>query len=78
MAFGRAWRMAKKQELEITISETGEITLNVLGMKGKKCMDLTRELEESLGVVKMVEHKVEFYEEEDKEQSSVEIKDGKS
>ena len=68
--------MAKKQELEITISETGEITLNVLGMKGKKCMELTKDLEESLGVVKMVEKKVEYYEEEDKETSHVDIKDG--
>ncbi len=68
--------MAKKQELEITISDTGEITLNVLGMKGKKCMELTKELEESLGIVRAVEHKVEYYEEEEKETESVEIKDG--
>ena len=68
--------MAKKQELEITISDTGEITLNVLGMKGKKCMELTKELEESLGIVRAVEHKVEYYEEEEKEAESVEIKDG--
>ena len=69
--------MAKKQELEITISETGDITLNVLGSKGKKCMELTKDLEEALGLVRSVEKKVEYYEEEERQEESVTLKDEK-
>ena len=69
--------MAKKQELEITISETGDITLNVLGGNGKKCMEMTKDLEEALGLVKYVEKKAEYYKEEEKEEATVELKDGK-
>jgi hypothetical protein len=57
--------MSQKQELEISISDTGEVTVNVLGAKGKKCMDMTKELEESLGVITSFEKKPEFYEQEE-------------
>jgi hypothetical protein len=57
--------MSKKQELEISISDTGEVTVNVLGAKGKKCMDMTKELEDSLGVITSFEKKPEFYEQEE-------------
>ena len=43
--------MAEKQELEITISENGEVGINVLGAKGKNCMDMTKDLEDALGLV---------------------------
>ena len=43
--------MAVKQELEIHISETGDISINVLGAKGKSCIDMTKELETALGTV---------------------------
>jgi hypothetical protein len=56
--------MSEKQELEIAISDTGEVTINVLGSKGKKCIDMTKELEDSLGVVTNFEKKPEFYEQE--------------
>lgn len=57
--------MAGKNELEIEISNDGEVTIHVQGVKGKKCMDLTRELEESLGVVTAREMKSSFYEQEE-------------
>ncbi|MCM1235945.1 MAG: DUF2997 domain-containing protein [Ruminococcus flavefaciens] len=63
--------MADKQELEISISSTGEVTVNVIGAKGKSCMDMTRELEESLGVVTSLEKKSEFYQQEQTGTASV-------
>ena len=46
--------MSKKEELEISISNTGEVTINVIGAKGKSCIDMTKDLEES-----------EFYQQEE-------------
>lgn len=57
--------MSKKEELEISISNTGEITINVIGAKGKSCIDMTKTLEESLGVIKSFEKKSEFYQQEE-------------
>jgi len=37
------------QEIEITISKTGEVELHVRGVKGEACLDLTRDLEAALG-----------------------------
>lgn len=57
--------MAEKQELEITISENGEVGINVLGAKGKNCMDMTKDLEDALGLVTNREMKSSYYEQED-------------
>jgi hypothetical protein len=57
--------MAKKQELEIEIASDGTVSINVQGVKGKACLDLTKDLEESLGVVLARETKPSFYEEEE-------------
>lgn len=56
--------MAKKDELEISISSDGEVSINVIGAKGKKCLDLTKDLEEILGTVTERETKPQFYEQE--------------
>ena len=56
--------MAEKQELEIHIANDGTVTINVQGAKGKSCLDLTKEIEESLGVVVNRETKASFYEQE--------------
>lgn len=37
------------QEIEIIINKRGHVELRVRGVKGKKCLQLTKELEESLG-----------------------------
>ena len=57
--------MAEKQELEITISENGEVGINVLGAKGKDCMNITKDLEDALGLVTNREMKSSYYEQED-------------
>ena len=56
--------MAKKDELEISISNDGEVSINVIGAKGKKCLDLTKDLEEALGIVTNRETKPQFYEQD--------------
>ena len=57
--------MPNREELEISISNTGEVTINVLGHKGKTCLDMTKDLEESLGIIKCLEKKPEFYQQEE-------------
>lgn len=57
--------MAVKQELEIHISETGDININVLGAKGKSCIDMTKELEAALGTVVQRDFKTSYYEQKD-------------
>lgn len=59
--------MSGKQELEITISNDGEVSINVHGAKGSSCLDLTKEIEESIGVVTEREKKSSFYESNDAE-----------
>lgn len=63
-----------KQELEIQISDKGDVTVNVIGAKGKKCMDITKELEESLGIISSFEKKAEFYQQE--EQTGINVQEG--
>jgi hypothetical protein len=63
--------MSEKQELEIAISPEGEVTINVQGAKGSSCLDITRDIEEALGVVTEREKKSSFYEEHD---ASVEVR----
>lgn len=62
--------MARKEELEISISNTGEVTINVIGVKGKSCVDMTRDLEESLGIMKYFERKSEFYQQDNNQNTS--------
>ncbi len=37
------------QEIEVTIGKDGQVQVQVRGVKGKKCLELTKELEEALG-----------------------------
>ncbi|NBD35560.1 MAG: DUF2997 domain-containing protein [Chloroflexi bacterium] len=37
------------QEVELFIAKNGEVRMEVRGVAGKKCLDLTRELEAALG-----------------------------
>jgi hypothetical protein len=57
--------MAQKQEMEIQIANDGTVTINVQGAKGSSCLDLTRDLEEALGLVLEREKKPSFYEQDD-------------
>ncbi|HZW04364.1 MAG TPA: DUF2997 domain-containing protein [Anaerolineaceae bacterium] len=37
------------QEVEITIDKNGQVEVQVRGVKGAQCLDLTKDLEEALG-----------------------------
>lgn len=37
------------QEIEVVIGKDGKVELQVRGVKGLKCLELTKELEEALG-----------------------------
>ena len=39
----------RKQDIEITISPSGEVTFTVKGVKGGGCLDETKFLEQALG-----------------------------
>ncbi|MCG8416326.1 MAG: DUF2997 domain-containing protein [Proteobacteria bacterium] len=54
----------RKQDIEITISPSGEVEFTVKGIKGSSCLDATKFLEEALGgeVVEQ-ERTSEYYEE---------------
>ena len=56
--------MAQKQEIEITISPSGEVQMKVIGMAGKGCLEATKELEDALGLVVSREKTSEFYQSE--------------
>ena len=43
--------MMRTEEIEIEIDESGHPTLHVKGVNGKKCLDLTKDIEEALGKV---------------------------
>ena len=39
----------KIEEIEVFIKDDGEVKYEVRGVKGKKCLDLTKDLETDLG-----------------------------
>ena len=52
------------QNIEIKINNEGKVFLEVSGVSGKKCLELTKELEKSLGEVENREFKPEFDDED--------------
>ncbi len=64
--------MADKHEIDIVIGDNGEISFQVKGVKGGKCLELTKELEEALGIVKSREKTSEYYQTEVKPEQHIE------
>ena len=50
-----------QQTIKFTIKQDGTVTEEVIGAVGNECENLTRNIEEKLGVVQRVEHKPEYY-----------------
>ena len=50
-----------QQSLKFTIRQDGTVTEEVMGVIGNQCENLTKRIEERLGVVERVEHKPEYY-----------------
>jgi len=58
----------KFEEIEVIIGPDGEITYTVKGIKGRKCLDITRDLEMDLGgEILSRENTWEMYEDDQKE-----------
>jgi hypothetical protein len=54
----------RKQDIEITISPTGEVSFTIKGVKGSSCINETKFLEEALGGGVLEQEKTsEYYEE---------------
>ena len=51
-----------EQTIKFTIRQDGTVTEEVMGVVGNQCENLTKRIEERLGVVEKVEHKPEYYE----------------
>ena len=47
--------------IKFTINQDGTVTEEVMGVVGNECENLTKRIEERLGVVERVEHKPEYY-----------------
>ena len=53
-----------QQTIKFTIRQDGTVTEEVMGVVGNNCENLTKRIEERLGVVEKVEHKASYYEQE--------------
>ncbi len=53
--------MAQRREIQFTIDDNGEVSIQVLGVKGAECEKLTREMEEALGIVTTRQHTSEYW-----------------
>ena len=51
-----------QQTIKFTIRQAGTVTEEVMGVVGNDCENLTKRIEERLGVVENVQHKPEYYE----------------
>ena len=51
-----------QQTIKFTVKQDGTVTEEVIGVVGNGCENLTKRIEERLGVVERVEHKPEYYE----------------
>ena len=51
-----------QQSIKFTIKQDGTVTEEVIGAVGNECENLTKNIEDKLGVVQRVEHKPEYYE----------------
>jgi hypothetical protein len=56
--------MADKHDLNITISETGEIEVKVEGINGPKCIELTKDIENEFGEIISKEKTSSYYKQE--------------
>ena len=67
----------RKQDIEITISPTGDVSFTVKGVKGSSCTDETQFLEDALGGgVLEQEHTPEYYEQGEGVHDSQYVGDG--
>ena len=52
------------EELEITIPRDGTVTVNVKGVKGRRCLDVTKGIEQAAGSVTARTFAASYYEQD--------------
>ena len=52
----------EQQKIKFIIRQDGTVTEEVMGVVGNDCENLTKRIEERLGVVQNVKHKASYYE----------------
>ena len=62
-----------QQTIKFIIKQDGTVTEEVIGAVGNECENLTRNIEEKLGVVQRVEHKPEYYEQKQTTEENVSL-----
>lgn len=67
--------MAERQEIDIEITPDGEVKLTVKGVSGAACLELTRGIEEALGLVVSREKTSEYYQNEAVVEDTVKVGD---
>ena len=63
----------KNQKIKFTIRQDGTVIEEVMGVVGNECENLTKRIEERLGVVERVEHKSEYYEQKQTTEENVSL-----
>ena len=53
--------MASRKQIDFTIDEEGNVSIQVKGVAGAECEKLTREIEEALGIVSERTRTSEYY-----------------
>ena len=62
-----------QQTIKFTIKQDGTVTEEVIGVVGNECENLTKNIEEKLGVVQRVEHKPEYYQQKQTAEENVSL-----
>ena len=62
-----------QQTIKFTIRQDGTVTEGVMGVVGNNCENLTKRIEERLGVVEKVEHKPEYYQQKQTTEENVSL-----
>ena len=62
-----------KQDIVFDIDPDGNITITVEGVKGKDCTELTKQLEEALGVVIDQQYTSEYYQNADESRLTIKL-----
>ena len=62
-----------QQTIKFIIKQDGTVTEEVIGAVGNECENLTRNIEENLGVVQRVEHKPEYYQQKQTTEENVSL-----
>ena len=62
-----------QQTIKFTIRQDGTVTEEVMGVVGNECENLTKRIEERLGVVERVEHNPSYYEQKQTTEENVSL-----